>query len=155
MDAEGSFGVSIVKKDTNAIGYAVLVYFEIALNQKDRNLLEIIKETFGIESTFYYNKSDNTLKLKVSSLEKLSNIVSHFSKYPLYTQKREDLNLFVKILQIIKEGRHLTLEGLNEILNIKSAMNLGLSENLRNEFSSLEIKPLARKQVKPSLPNYS
>ena len=31
VDAEGSFGVNLVKKESSKIGYSVLIYFEIGL----------------------------------------------------------------------------------------------------------------------------
>jgi len=43
------------------------------------------------------------------------------------------------------------LEGLNEILSIKAAMNLGLSDPLKIEFPN--IKPLTRVIVETGIPN--
>ena len=34
------------------------------------------------------------------------------------------------------EGKHLTLEGIQEIVNIKASINLGLTENLNKAFSN-------------------
>jgi hypothetical protein len=152
VDAEGSFGVNVVRKETSKIGYSVLIYFEIALNKKDRQLLETIKQVLGVEKDLYYNKNDDTLKLKLSNLDELiNNVMPHFNKYPLFTQKRVDFLLMCKVLEIVQEKRHLTIEGLNEILSIKAAMNLGLSDKLKNEF--LTIKPLTRLTVETGIPN--
>lgn len=94
VDAEGSFGVNVVRKESSKIGYSVLIYFEIALNKKDKQLLETTKQVLGIEKDLYYNKSDDTLKLKDSlrtNLDELiNNVIPHFNKYPLcvaYTKK--------------------------------------------------------------------
>jgi hypothetical protein len=152
VDAEGSFGVTLVKKDSSKVGYSVLIYFEIALNKKDEQLLEIVKRTLGAEKSLYYNKSDNTLKLRISNLDELiNNVIPHFNKYPLFTQKRVDFLLMCKIIELVQEKKHLTTEGINEILSIKAAMNLGLSDKLKNEF--LSVKSLTRLSVDTGIPN--
>lgn len=152
VDAEGSFGVNVVRKESSKIGYSVLIYFEIALNKKDKQLLETTKQVLGIEKNLYNNKSDDTLKLKVSNLDELiNNVIPHFNKYPLFTQKKVDYLLMSKVLKIVQEKRHLTIEGLNEILSIKAAMNLGLSNKLKNEFPN--INQLTRVIVETGIPN--
>jgi len=153
VDAEGSFGVNIIKKESSQIGYSILIYFEIALNKKDKDLLETIKQVLGVpHKDLYYNKNDGTLKLKISNLiELVNNVIPHFKKYSLFTQKRTDFELLCKVLEIVQEKRHLTKEGLNEILGIKATMNLGLSDTLKNEF--LNIEPLTRSIINTGIPN--
>jgi len=56
-----------------------------------------------------------------------------------------------KIIELVQEKKHLTTEGLNEILSIKAAMNLGLSDKLKNEF--LTVKSLTRLSVDTGIPN--
>lgn len=52
----------------------------------------------------------------------------------MFSQKRGDFILFCKVIDLIKNKEHLTLNGLMKIINIKAAMNLGLSEKLKKEF---------------------
>jgi hypothetical protein len=54
----------------------------------------------------------------VDSIEDLNKLILHLEKYPLLTQKAADF--------------FITVEGLNEIVNIKASMNLGLSEMLKS-----------------------
>ena len=63
VDAEGSFIVNIVKDNSRSLGFLILIHFEIALNEKDKILLEMLKEYFGIGNIFF-NSHDNTYKLK-------------------------------------------------------------------------------------------
>lgn len=114
VDAEGSFGVTLVKKESSRIGYSVLIYFEIALNQKDKQLLETTKQVLRIDKSLYLNKNDNTIKLRVSNKDVLiNNVIPHFNKYPLLrsTQKRVDFLLMCKIIELVQEKKHLTKEG--------------------------------------------
>lgn len=45
---------------------------------------------------------------------------------------------------MIKDKKHLSIEGLQSIINIRAALNLGLSESLKNFFPNTVIvnKPL-------------
>ena len=65
VDAEGSFVVYIVKDDSRKLGYFVLASFELALNVKDRLLLNILKENMGNTGNIYYNQKDDKYKYKV------------------------------------------------------------------------------------------
>ena len=135
VDAEGSFIVHIVKDDSRKLGYFVLVSFELALNVKDRLLLDLLQETMGNFGNIYYNPQDDTYKYKVSNIEGLINfVIPHFQKYPLLTQKRADYELFKLIITKMERGEHLTSSGLLEIINIRASINLGLSPGLKAAF---------------------
>jgi len=83
----------------------------------------------------------------VSSLKDLDNvIIPHFDKYSLISSpKQADFELFKMIIYIIKDRKHITIEGLHRIIAIKASLNLGLSDNLKSNFSS--IIPVARPLV--------
>jgi len=101
----------------------------------------------GNIGNIHYNPQDDTYKYKVSNIEGLINFVlPHFEKYPLLTQKKVDFDLFVKIVQIINKKEHLTLKGLQEIINIKSSLNLGLSRKLPDNF---KVVPVERPKFNP------
>jgi hypothetical protein len=50
-------------------------------------------------------------------------IIPHFSNYPLITKKKVDFFLLTKVLGIIIQKDHLTLEGLQKIVALKASMN--------------------------------
>lgn len=62
----------------------------------------------------------------------------------------------MKCLELISNKEHLTEEGLNKILSIKSGLNLGLSEKLKLKFPN--VKHIARPDYhasdKPLDPNW-
>lgn len=71
----------------------------------------------------------------MSGLDKLSNIIiPHFQQYFLLTKKRIDFELFSRIVDIIKGGDHLNIQGLQKIVNIKASLNLDLSDKLKGYF---------------------
>lgn len=54
-----------------------------------------------------------------------------FDKYSLISWKRGDYLLFKQILSIIQLKEHLTLQGLQKIINIRATLNFGLSKELQ------------------------
>ena len=75
------------------------------------------------------HEKEREATFRVSSVKELNIIVNHFDKYPLITQKWSDFMLFKQALDLIKCKKHLTLEGLQEIVNIKASMNLEISHS--------------------------
>ena len=107
----------------------------INLHKKDRYLLELIQAFFmGIGSITSHGK--DAVQYRVSSIKDLHVIVDHFNNFPLITQKWSDFQLFKAAFELVKCKRHLTLEGLIDIISIKASMNLGLSEELEIAFPS-------------------
>ena len=93
------------------------------------------------------NDNKNEVSFRVTSLEDLTkNLIPHFSKYPLLTQKAADFKLFLQVRELIKNKGHLTTEGLQEIINIKSSINLGLSDELKLNF--MNTVPVQRPTIK-------
>ncbi len=52
-------------------------------------------------------------------------IIPFFRKYPLKTVKLLDFYDFIKIAELMREGSHLTIEGIEKISLIKKGMNVG------------------------------
>lgn len=70
----------------------------------------------------------------IDSNKGLSILIIHLEKYPLLTKKSVDFMLFKQAVKLVNNKAHLTVQGLNEIVNIKASMNLGLSDMLKSEF---------------------
>jgi LAGLIDADG endonuclease len=81
------------------------------------------------------NEPQSEISFRVNSLQDLTNIIiPHFLKFPLFTQKAADFYLFKQVTELMTNKSHLTTEGLQEIINIKASMNLGLSDELKSNF---------------------
>ena len=61
-------------------------------------------------------------------------MLAHFDKYALITKKKIDYEFFKQGLILLKNKEHLTNEGFANILNLKAAMNFGLSKELQEKF---------------------
>lgn len=49
----------------------------------------------------------------------------------MYTNKSADLFLFKQVVELMKNKAHLTVQGINQIVNIKASINLGPSDKLK------------------------
>ena len=78
-----------------------------------------------------FQHGHNSIQFRVYSLKELDAVINHFDQYPLITQKRADYLQLKEVLFLIKQKKHLTLEGLCKIVALKASMNLGLSEKLK------------------------
>lgn len=148
-DAEATFSISILKKPGYKLGYQVFPIFSIQLHKKDILLLEKLKSFFNVGTIRLKKNKDNindTVIFSVQSLKDITNsIIPHFNKYPLLTQKRADFILFKEIIDLMNKGKHLTNEGLLEIISIKASMNKGLNESLKKEFPN--VIPVNRPEI--------
>jgi len=63
------------------------------------------------------------MKLKRLFADINANIIPFFDKYPLQGEKAKDFMDFKKVALLMQSKAHLTREGLEEILKIKSGMN--------------------------------
>lgn len=150
-DAEGSFIVGITKNSELRHGIRIRASFQIQLHERDLDLLKLIQKYFqGIGSIT--KGSEECLIFRVSSREDiLKYVIPHFDKYPLITQKKEDFELFKSILAKLNNREHLTSDGIQEIVNIRSSLNLGLPEDLRLNFPNTV--PVPRRVVDGKIPD--
>jgi hypothetical protein len=141
-DGEATFHISILKNNNYKTGYHVMPVFSIQLHIKDLSLLELFKSYFKVGTLKIKKNKDNTTVIySIQSVKDiLAVIIPHFDEYPLLTKKRADYILFKQIIHLMNDSKHLTKEGLKEIVSIKASMNNGLNENLKNEFNIVAVQ---------------
>ena len=136
FDGEGCITIDIQKSKVSKTGWRVQAIFLIGLHEKDRAVLELIQSYFGGIGNIT-QLGLNGVQLRVSSLKDLIKIIDHFNKYPLLTQKWADFILWQKVIELIINKEHLTIEGLHKIVAIKAAINRGLSDKLKEIFPNV------------------
>ena len=120
-DGEGCFFLGISPDSKSKTGYRVKASFQIGLHIKDLALLEIIQMFFGVGKISKLGAE--SIQFRVYALKDLKVILHHFDKYPLLTNKQSDYLLFKQVVNLMEEGKHFTLEGLNKIVSIKAMLN--------------------------------
>ncbi len=141
-DAESSFGIFILPRSDSTTKWRVKAVFAIGLNKKDINILRNIQYTLGVGKLYF---SGMKVYYRVESFSELQVIVDHFSNYKLVSAKISDFLIFKQCFNLIKNQEHLTSEGLLKLVELKSSLNLGLSDTLKKSFPNL---------VPTKLPNF-
>jgi hypothetical protein len=132
---DGSFHFNIKSSNITKISHRVSLRFSINLNIRDIEVLKGLVVYFNIwnkssneEQIIQENKniykSNNTVSLEFKQISKLiEKIIPFFEKYPIQGLKSLDFADFKKVAIMIGAKKHLTIEGLNRVLEIKLNMN--------------------------------
>lgn len=135
FDAESSFVVAMLKNPRYKTGWNVQPRVQIKMHERDRSLILQIQEYFGGIGQVSKPNKNFTVELRVTTIKDLTNvIIPHFDNYPLLTQKYSDYTLFKKILNLMLEKEHTSIEGIQNIVNNRASMNWGLSNVLKEAF---------------------
>jgi hypothetical protein len=125
VDGEGCFSLSIFKNRTSKCGFQVMPEFVITQGEKSLNSLIRIQDFFGCGHIYvnrrYDNHKENIYRYCVRNFNDLDDkIIPFFHKNQLLTAKINDFNTFCKVVSLIKERKHLTIEGINYIKELKN-----------------------------------
>ena len=124
VDGEGCFHVAINRNKEMTIGYQVLPEFTVVQHKRDVDILYALKKFFGT-GVVRKNNGDR-MAFRVRNRKDLKDhIVPFFKKYPLQSVKKNDYEIFCQVLNMMDEGVHLTLQGLERIKLVAKRMNRG------------------------------
>ena len=132
VDGEGSFTVYVKNpKSSKNVKRRVRAEprFYLKLVERDKAILYALKNFFKCGNVYFQKDGrenrQNCYRYEVANRDDLQNIiVPFFKKYPpKIFSKRKDFNLFCKIMNGIKDGKHLTNSGLFELYIFKQEMH--------------------------------
>lgn len=133
-----AFQFSLEEVEQKLVG--VEAKFITELHIKDFELLFLIRSFFNNIGQIGQSTTRQSAYFEVTKLDDLVNvIIPHFDKYPLQSFKRIDFLLWRDIVTLMKNKEHLIQSGLEEIVSIKSALNLGLSDKLKEAFPHVKV----------------
>ncbi len=121
VDGEGCFHVGITEHPDMRTGYQVLPEFTVVQHERDLQILYALKRFFGF-GVVRKNHADR-YAYRVRKLAHLVQLCEFFLRHPLKTRKNVDFRKFRRIVLMMNEGRHLTREGLAEIVELAASMN--------------------------------
>lgn len=125
VDAEGCFLVLIRKSVTYKLKEGVCLRFQVTQHSRDAELMKSLVSYLGCGG--YYAvpgySHGNLLVTKFSDIT--GKIMPFFIKNPIQGIKSLDFADFCKVVDLMKQGGHLTEDGLEEIRLIKAGMNRG------------------------------
>ena len=123
VDGEGSFNVSFRPRKDYVIPWKISLCFNIS--QRDRVILALYKRYLCCGTM--RQRQDGVWYYEVNNLTSiLENVIPFFKRFSfLSAKKKRDFQKFVKVASLMKAGKHLTEEGIREILKLRSDMNDG------------------------------
>jgi hypothetical protein len=138
---EGSFYVKIRESKKYQTGYQVLLRFSIGQHIRDQILMGEINKYFFLdfnqrafavegseEASFgkIYKIGETAVDFQVTKItDIIEKIIPFYDKYPIIGEKAKDFEDFKRVARMIQSGEHLTLNGLEQIRQIKARMNTG------------------------------
>lgn len=123
VDGEGCFSISFSKREKFLVGWETKPSFSVSQNEDRAQILFLMQKIFkcGFIRRDY---SDKTLKYEVRSLSDLiNNIIPHFGKYPLLSEKQKDFELFTQTCFLMQKELHKEKKGLQKIIYLAFQMN--------------------------------
>ena len=122
-DGEGSFNVSFRQRSDYSFPWKVSLCFNVS--QRDEVILALFKKHLVCGTM--RQRQDGVWYYEVNNLKAIEeNVIPFFREYHfLSAEKKRDFSKFRKLAELMKQGRHLRLDGVREILRIRAHMNDG------------------------------
>jgi len=146
-DGEGSFNVSFRPRSDYVFPWKVSLCFNVS--QRERAILEILRAHLGCGTM--RQRADGIWYFEVNNLaDLLQNVIPFFERFGfLSTKKQRDFAKFVELASVLRSGRHLTQDGVVEVLRIRLEMNDGgkrryLDDEILKRFENPQ-RPYARR----------
>lgn len=137
VDGEGCFSIGFTRlrpsvrpgtRPHRRPGYQVNHDFVVVQGARSLRALDELREFFGVGRVYRNARHDNHrehmhLYVVHRRRDLLEVIIPFFRNYPLRTSKAQDFEKFARCLELMSDERHLTPDGLVEILEIAQTMN--------------------------------
>jgi hypothetical protein len=134
VDGEGCFSIGVVRQHDRpgrrgyATGYQVSHEFAVTQGAQSVRCLHELCDFFGVgqvlENRRYDNHREHVHRYVVQRRRELEEtIIPFFRRHPMRSSKQQNFEKFARCVEMISAGRHKTVDGLIEILEITQTMN--------------------------------
>ena len=125
---EGCFFIEVSKSNTHIIGFQVKLLFILTQHSRDEQLMRSLIKYFACGRI---HKMGEAFDFRVTKKCDIQNvIIPFFKKYTIHGVKALDFADWCEVAEMMKQKKHLTPSGLDQIKKIKARMN---SERYKNE----------------------
>ena len=124
VDGEGSFNVSLRRRNDHTLGWQIVLTFNVS--QKDKTVLEILKKHLGC-GRLQKRKLDGVWYFVVSNPQALSErVIPFFNQFGfLSTTKKRNFSIFKQIVEMVITNQHCSAEGTRKIIELRETLNEG------------------------------
>ncbi len=129
-DGEGSFNVSLRRRDDHRLGWQIDPSFNVS--QRDRVILAFLKRTFGCGTL--RTRADGVIYYEVRNLSMLTNrVIPFFERFKIRSAaKKKNFTIFKKIIQALNSGS-LTEQTLQRVVELREKLNEGRGRKRKYE----------------------
>src|SRR3989338_6152343 len=122
IEGEGCFYVGFSKRIDLPLKWQIITEFHVSQNPGGKNVLEEFRKRLGcgyLKQNHAKSLKDKTWILIVKDRRDLrGKLIPFFQKHKLHTSKQKDFEIFVKVLEKIETGKHLTKDGFRQIVEL-------------------------------------
>lgn len=123
VDGEGSFNVSLRKREDHTMKWQVVLTFNVS--QKERYILELFKRYLGCGKIRV--RRDGITYFHVNNPRAIiERVIPFFERFQFLSHtKKRNFAIFKEITKLVEQKKHLTSEGLEEIIQLREKLNEG------------------------------
>jgi LAGLIDADG DNA endonuclease family protein len=122
VDGEGSFNVPIRRERDRGLPWRVSLSFNVS--QIGKEAPELLQSVYGVGTI--RGRSDGVFYFEVTKPTDLEErVFPFFERFRLRGPKEGDLAVFRRITELVRSGRHLSPQGIGEVLALRGPMNRG------------------------------
>jgi hypothetical protein len=128
VDGEGCFSVPIFRNRSSRMGWQAQPAFSVVQGEKSVGVLHRMEKFFGcgnvVRNARHDNHREDIWRFGVRRLESLSDrIIPFFEENPLISAKAAEFERFKVVVNMMRTGAHLQVEGMAQIAAISELMN--------------------------------
>ena len=122
-DGEGSFNISFRRREDYAMPWKVSLCFNVS--QRDKVVLTLYKK--HLRCGTLRQRQDGVWYYEVNNFTAIvENVIPFFDRFGFLSGKKQrDFAKFKQLAELMAAGRHLSKEGIDEVLEIRRDMNDG------------------------------
>jgi hypothetical protein len=128
LDADGSFQVKTLHRVNPSGSTRLEIRLNMQVDQKTRLLLDPIKNELG--GNIGYRKSQDTYYYSSTSFGSAKKVIGYLDRYHVLSSKYLNYLKWRKVYILVQKNKHLTPEGQERIIKLKSSMNSYSRETL-------------------------
>lgn len=135
VEGEGMFYIGIVPSRETKTGWQVIYFFKVSQNPAGQVILEQLLKRLGcgyIKQNSKTDQTDKSLAYVVRDLLSLRDKVIPFFDGKLFI-KKDAFQKFARVITLVDKKKHLTINGMTEILSIAYSMNTRKRRVVMNE----------------------
>lgn len=123
VDGEGSFNVSLRKREDHSLGWQIVLTLNVA--QRDKTILALMKQY--LKCGRLQERKDGVWYYVISNPNAIQErIIPFFKKYSfLSSSKKKNFSIFSQITEIVYKKEHLNNEGMSKIVKLREKLNEG------------------------------